>query len=33
VTTRVWKVAGAFGFESVNAQGTPVLKNGRLELR
>jgi acyl dehydratase len=33
VTTRVWKLDGAFGFESVNEQGTPVLKDGRLELR
>jgi acyl dehydratase len=33
VTTRVWKVDGAFGFESVNPQGTAVLKDGRLELR
>jgi len=33
MTTRVWKLDGAFGFESVNPQGTPVLKDGRLELR
>jgi acyl dehydratase len=33
VTTRVWNVDGAFGFESVNPQGTAVLKDGRLELR
>ena len=33
VTTRIWKLDGAFGFESVNAQGTTVLKDGRLELR
>ena len=33
VTTRVWNVDGAFGFEAVNAQGTAVLKDGRLELR
>lgn len=33
VTTRVWQLDGAFGFESVNEQGTPVLKDGRLELR
>jgi len=33
VTTRVWRVDGAFGFESVNASGAPVLKDGRLELR
>jgi acyl dehydratase len=33
VTTRVWTVDGAFGFESVNPQGTAVLKDGRVELR
>ncbi len=33
VTTRVWNVDGAFGFESVNPQGTAVLKDGRVELR
>ena len=33
LTTRVWRLDGAFGFESVNEQGTPVLKDGRLELR
>jgi acyl dehydratase len=33
VTTRVWNVNGAFGFQSVNPQGTAVLKDGRLELR
>ena len=33
VTTRVWQLDDAFGFESVNEQGTPVLKDGRLELR
>jgi acyl dehydratase len=33
VTTRVWKLDGAFGFESVNSQGTAVLKDGRLELQ
>ena len=33
VTTRVWQLEGAFGFESVNEQGEPVLKDGRLELR
>ena len=33
VTTRVWNVNGGFGFESVNPQGTAVLKDGRLELR
>jgi acyl dehydratase len=33
LTTPVWNVDGAFGFESVNPQGTAVLKDGRLELR
>ena len=33
VTTRVWHVGGAFGFESLNEQGSPVLKDGRVELR
>jgi acyl dehydratase len=33
VTTRVWRVGDAFGFESVNAEGRPVLKDGRVELR
>ena len=33
VTTRVWNVDAGFGFESVNPQGTAVLKDGRLELR
>ena len=33
VTTRVWDIDGAFGFEAVNAEGVPVLKDGRLELR
>ena len=33
VTTRVWNADGSFGFESVNPQGTAVLKEGRLELR
>lgn len=31
--TRVWRVDGGFGFESLNADGQPVLKDGRLELR
>ncbi len=31
--TRVWRVDGGYGFESVNADGQPVLKDGRLELR
>jgi acyl dehydratase len=33
LTTRVWRVDGALGFESLNEQGTPVLKDGRVELR
>ena len=33
VTTRVWHVDGAFGFESLNEQGSQVLKDGRVELR
>ena len=33
LTTRVWDTGGAFAFEAVNAQGTAVLKDGRLELR
>jgi acyl dehydratase len=33
VTTRIWNLNGAFGFESVNPQDTAVLKDGRLELR
>jgi acyl dehydratase len=33
VTTYVWNVDGAFGFESVNPQGTAVLRDGRVELR
>src|SRR5215211_25456 len=32
LTTRVWRVGDAFGFESVNAEGTPVLKDGSVEL-
>ncbi|HEU5489650.1 MAG TPA: MaoC/PaaZ C-terminal domain-containing protein [Gaiellaceae bacterium] len=32
VTTRVWNVDAGFGFESVNPEGTAVLKDGRLEL-
>jgi acyl dehydratase len=31
--TRVWRVEGGFGFESTNADGQAVLKDGRLELR
>jgi acyl dehydratase len=33
VTTRVWRVNGGYGFESVNPEGTPVIKDGRAELR
>ena len=33
VTTRVWQVDGAYGFESVNVEGKPVIKDGRAELR
>jgi acyl dehydratase len=33
VTTRIWPVVGGYGFESVNGQGTAVLKDGRAELR
>jgi acyl dehydratase len=33
VTTRVWHFDGAFGFESLNEQGSAVLKDGRVELR
>jgi acyl dehydratase len=33
VTTRIWNLDDAFGFESVNEQGAPVLKDGRLEVR
>jgi acyl dehydratase len=32
VTTRVWRVDGAFGFEALNGEGKPVLKDGRAEL-
>jgi acyl dehydratase len=32
VTTRVWRVNGGYGFESVNPDGTPVIKDGRAEL-
>ena len=32
VTTRVWRVDGAYGFESVNDEGKPILKDGRAEL-
>ena len=33
VTTSVWRIDGAFGFESLNGEGKPVLKDGRVELR
>ena len=33
VTTRVWRTDGALGFESLNGDGKPVLKDGRVELR
>ena len=33
ITTRVWKLDGAYGFESVNGEGKPVIKDGRVELR
>jgi acyl dehydratase len=33
VSTRVWEIDGALGFESVDREGKPVLKDGRLELR
>ena len=33
VTTRVWQVDGGYGFESLNDEGKPVLKDGRVELR
>ena len=32
VTTRVWQVDGGYGFESVNAEGKPVVKDGRVEV-
>jgi acyl dehydratase len=33
VTTRVWCVNGGFGFESLNPDGKPVIKDGLAELR
>jgi acyl dehydratase len=33
LTTRVWPLDGGFGFESLNAEGKAVLKDGRAELR
>lgn len=32
VTTRVWRVDGGFGFESLNGEGKPVIKDGLAEL-
>jgi acyl dehydratase len=32
VTTRVWRVNGGYGFESLNPDGKPVIKDGRAEL-
>ena len=32
VTTRVWRTDGGFGFESLDGDGTAVLKDGRAEL-
>jgi acyl dehydratase len=33
ITTRVWRLDGAFGFDSLNGDGQAVLKDGRAELR
>ena len=33
LTTRVWALDGGFGFESAGSDGTPVIKDGRAELR
>jgi acyl dehydratase len=33
LTTRVWRVDGGYGFEALNPDGKPVLKDGRAELR
>jgi len=33
LTTRVWRVDGGYGFEAANGNGTPVLKDGLVELR
>ena len=33
VTTRVWRANGGYGFESSNGEGTPVIKDGLVELR
>lgn len=33
LSTRVWNIDGHYGFEALNSDGKPVLKDGRLELR
>ena len=33
LTTRVWRLDGGFGFESLNSDGKPVIKDGWAELR
>jgi acyl dehydratase len=35
LTTRIWRLDGGttFGFEAVDANGTPVIRDGRAELR
>lgn len=35
LTTRIWALdgAGTFGFEALNSEGVPVIRNGRAELR
>jgi acyl dehydratase len=33
ITTRIWKLDAVYGFESVNGEGKPVIKDGRVELR
>ncbi len=33
MTTRVWRVNGGYGFEALDGDGKPVLKDGRAELR
>jgi acyl dehydratase len=33
VSTRVWRLDGGYGFESVNGEGKPVVKDGLVELR
>jgi acyl dehydratase len=32
LSTRVWNIDGHYGFEALNGDGNPVLKDGRLEL-